>query len=245
MIVGCGFPEAEAGDEPRPARRAARRAAADGGRHDRQPLLRLEPADDPHGVPRDPGGRGRCVRRRRGRVDLPGRRLSEGRRRAPSPADGLGRRDRERLHPDGPDRRERRRAVRRRARGDGPLCAALAGARGRGAGVRPLRPRDHAVREGGRHGGVARRRPARELDARGARRPRSRLPPRGQGDGRQLLPAERRRCRGRRHERGAGARARDLAARADHRLVRLRPRSGDHGRGADRGGPQGARARRA
>ena len=33
-----------------PARRAARRAARDGARHDRQPLLRVEPADDPHGA---------------------------------------------------------------------------------------------------------------------------------------------------------------------------------------------------
>ena len=38
-----------------------------------------------------------------------------------------------------------------------------------------------------------------------------------------------------------GARARDLSARAESRLLRLRPRPGDHGRGADRGGPQGAR----
>ena len=26
--------------------------------HDRQPLLRVEPADDPHGLPRDPAGEG-------------------------------------------------------------------------------------------------------------------------------------------------------------------------------------------
>ena len=58
VIVGCGFPQDEAGHEPRPARGAARGAARVGARHDRQPLLRLEPADDPDGVPRDPRRRG-------------------------------------------------------------------------------------------------------------------------------------------------------------------------------------------
>ena len=68
--------------------------------------------------------------------------------------------DRERLHPDGPDRRERRRAIRRLARGHGPFCAAFAGARRRRAGVGLLRARADAVHEGGRHRCLGRRRAA-------------------------------------------------------------------------------------
>ena len=145
------LPAGEAGDEPRPPRRAARRAAQERAGHDREPLLRLVAADRAHGVPRDQGGRGRRLRRRGRRVDLPGRRLPEGLRGAAPEARRRGR-DRERLHPDGPHRRERRRALRRLARRHGPLRAALAGARGRGAGVRLLRTRADAVHEGGRHG---------------------------------------------------------------------------------------------
>ena len=55
---------------------------------------------------------------------------------APSRALRRRRADRERLHPDGADGGERRRALGRLARGHGPLRAAVAGARGRGAGVR-------------------------------------------------------------------------------------------------------------
>ena len=154
------LPGAAAGHEPRPPRRAARRLAAGGRRHHRQPLLRVESPDDSHGLPRDPGRGGRGVRGGRRGVDLPGQRLPEGRRRAASPADRVGRRDRQRLHPDGDDGGERRGALRRRAGGDGPLRAALARAGRRGSAVRTLRPRDHAVHEGGRHGRLPGRRPA-------------------------------------------------------------------------------------
>ena len=51
--------------------------------HHRQPLLRLEPSSDPHGVSRDPGRRRTSVRRRRRRVDFSGERLPA-RRRCPS-----------------------------------------------------------------------------------------------------------------------------------------------------------------
>ena len=153
VMVGCGFPQDRQGMNLGAPRGAARRAAGDGARHDRQPLLRVEPADDPDGVPRDPRRRGRRVRRRRRRVDHAGRRLSEGRGGAAPEAVRRRRADRERLHPDGADGRERRRAVGRLARGHGPLRAAVAGARGRRAGLRLLRARDHAVgrrREGRR-----------------------------------------------------------------------------------------------
>ena len=53
------LPAGSAGDEPRAPRGAARRPARDGSRHDGEPLLRIEPADDPHGVPRDSRRRGR------------------------------------------------------------------------------------------------------------------------------------------------------------------------------------------
>ena len=84
---------------------------------DRQPLLRLLAADDPDGLPRDQGRRGRPVhrRRRRGRLALP---------RAPAvrPAPAARRlrgRALQRLHPDGAHGRERRRALQRLARGAG------------------------------------------------------------------------------------------------------------------------------
>ncbi len=57
-----------------------------------------------------------------------------------------------------------------------------------------------------------------------------------QGHGRQLVPAERRRGRGGRHERAARRRARHQAARPDRRVVRLRRRARDHGRRPDRRG---------
>ena len=183
-----------AGDEPRAARRAARRAAGDGAGHDGQPLLRVEPADDPHGLPRDQGRRGRGVRRGRRRVDVAGERLPEVGGGAPPRALRRRRADRERLHPDGPHRRERRRALGRLARGHGPVRAAVAGARRRGTGLGVLRARDHAVR--GRRG---RRRPAAIVDLREARRARARVQARREGHGRQRVPAERRRGGGRRH----------------------------------------------
>ena len=125
----------------------------------------------------------------------------EGRRRAASPADRLGRRDRQRLHPDGDDGGERRGALRRRAGGDGPLRAALARAGRRGAAVRTLRPRDHAVHEGGRHGRLPGRRASAAVDAGGAGAARACLQGGRESDGRQLVPAERRRCGRRRDER--------------------------------------------
>ena len=241
VMVGCGFPQEKQGMN------LARRAALLAGlpktraRDDRQPLLRLVAADDAHGVPRDQGGRGRCLRRRRRRVDLAGRRLPEGRRGAAPEALRRGR-DRERLHPDGPDRGERRRALRRLARGHGPLRAALAGARGGGAGVRLLRARADAVHEGGRHGRLRRRRPAALVDAREAAGAPAGLQAGRQGHRRQLVPAERRRRGARDHVRGARGRARRQAAGAHHRRVGHRARPGDHGRRPDRRRARGARA---
>ena len=74
LMMGCGFQAGEQGYN------IGRNAALLAGhrpsrpRHDRQPLLRLLAADDPDGLPRDQGRRGRPVhrRRRRGRLALPG-----------------------------------------------------------------------------------------------------------------------------------------------------------------------------
>ena len=89
-----------------------------------------------------------------------------------------------------------------------------------------------------------RRRAAPLLDAREARGARARVQAGRQGDGRQLVPAERRRGGGCRHVGRARPRARGQAARPDHRVDRLGRRAGDHGRRPDRGGAQGARRMR-
>ena len=99
-----------------------------------------------------------------------------------------------------------------------------------GAGVRLLRARDRAVHEGGRHRRRGRRRPAPLLDAREARPAGSRLQAGREGDGGQLVPAERRRGRARDHVRGEGAGARGEAAGAHHRHGGDGPRPRDHGR---------------
>ena len=60
LIIGCAFPEGEAGLQPGPHRGAHRGPAGLGRRRHRQPLLRLVDAGDPHRRRRDPHGcRGR------------------------------------------------------------------------------------------------------------------------------------------------------------------------------------------
>ncbi len=105
--------------------------------------------------------------------------------------------DRERLHPDGADCRERGRALGRLARGHGPLRTAVAGTRGRG----PRTQASSLVRS--RPGTESRRttvpRPESTLEklaAAGARVQAGR-----EGHRRELLPAQRRRRRCGRHER--------------------------------------------
>ena len=165
VIVGCGFPAGEAGDEPRPARCAPRRAAGDRAGHDREPFLRLVSLQTIrmafHAIKAGEGD-AFVAAGVESISQVNGYPKSRGR--APPRALRRRRADRERLHPDGPHGRERRRAVGRLARRHGPLRAAVAGARRRGAGVRVLRARDHAVR-----GRRRRRRAAALLDAREAR----------------------------------------------------------------------------
>ena len=147
---GLRLPDGRGGLQHRPQRRAAGRARPSHPGHDGQPLLRLLAADDPDGLPRDQGRRGRPVhrRRRRGRLALPG----AGAVRPALAARRLRRRAVQRLHPDGAHGRERRQALQRQPRGAGRVGGDLAEPRGRGARVRPLRPRDrrreHARRRG-------------------------------------------------------------------------------------------------
>ena len=180
LIVGCGLPGGEQGfnlgararGEARPRRRR---------RYDDHPLLLVQPAVHPHGLPRDQGRRGRRLRQRRRRDGQP---LHQGQqrlaarhpgsrvRRRPG-ALGQGGRRRlslvrpprvgqhpRRLHRDGPDRRERRRAQGHLPRGAGRVRRPLAEPRREGDRQRVLGARDHrghlAERRGRRQG----RRPA-------------------------------------------------------------------------------------
>ena len=128
------------------------------------------------------------------------------RRRLARPA--RGRRGPRRLHRHGPDRRERRGAARDHPRRPGRVRRPVAEPGREGAGQRLLAARHHARHAARRHRGERRRRPAAGHHAREGGRTQARVPPRRHRHGRQLLPAERRRGRGRHHERPQGRRAR-------------------------------------
>ncbi len=64
VVMGCVMQVGEQGVEHRPQRRAGRRLARDGARHDRRPPVRLQPAGGPL---RGPGCDRRRLRRGRGR----------------------------------------------------------------------------------------------------------------------------------------------------------------------------------
>ena len=134
-----------AGLQRRPQRGAAGRPGPPRPRLHRQPLLRLLADDDPDGVSRHPRRRGRPVHRRRGRGGLArraGRRDDGGdQERQAQRLRGLALR---RLHPDGDDRRERRRALQRHPRAAGRVGGDLPEPRRRGPRLRPLRRRDRA-----------------------------------------------------------------------------------------------------
>ena len=158
-----------AGLQPRPRRGAPRRHGRR-ARHDRQPLLLVVAADDPHGCARDQVRRGRRVRRRGRRVREPVRQGSLGRqprhhqrplRRRARPHEGApggggthvdaGRGPARHLHRDGPDRGERGAGRGRDPRGDGRVRGAVAAARGGVAAQRLLRAGDHPDHPAGRH----------------------------------------------------------------------------------------------
>src|SRR5215213_695238 len=73
ILMGCGFPMGEQGyNIGRNAQLLRRDRPSRAGRHG-EPVLLVVAPDAADGLPRDPGGRGRPVRRRgrRGRVALP------------------------------------------------------------------------------------------------------------------------------------------------------------------------------
>ena len=225
LMMGCGFQAGEQGYNIGRNAAAAGRDRSSRPRHDRQPLLCLVAADDPDGLPRDRGRRGRPVhrRRRRGRLALRGRQLP-----VPPAARRLRGRAVQRLHPDGPDRRERRRALQRLARVPGRVGRDLAAARRRRPRLGPLRPRD-------RRGRRSRRtrsprddgpRPGTTVEKLAELKPA--FKPDGTVTAGNACPLERRR-RGRARDVGReGGGARAQAARPHHRLLRRRrsaPRS--------------------
>ena len=223
----------------RPRRRDPRRARRRPGR-DRQPLLLVEPADDPHGGPRHQGRRGRLLHRRRRRDRQPlrqrrqrhgaerdlqaGRRAHRGafagRAGAVDAAGGPARH----LHRDGPDRRERgarSRTSPARRWTSSPRSASNAPSPTSRTASSPTRsPRSRCPTAPG----VDRRRAAGRHDGRGAGQPQAGVPPRRPDHRRQRLPAQRRRRGGARDERHEGGGARPHAA-GPHRVVRRLRRS--------------------
>ena len=180
-----------------------------------------------------------ALRRRRG----PHRRVRRGRPGLARPA--RGRPAARHLHRDGPDGRERRPAARPRPQGARRVRRPLAEPRREGHRRRLLGARDHPGHPPRRHGRVHRRRPARRRDLRRHRAARPGLPPRRRRHRGQLLRAQRRRRRGRHHERHQGRRARPHPAGADRVDRRVRPLPRDHGPRPGRGDQAGAHARRA
>ncbi len=130
IMMGCGFCEGEQGNNV--GRVAGLLSGID--HHvpgdDRQPLLRILAADRADGLPRDQDRRGRHLHRRRRRGRL-ARRTGRGVRVQPRRR-RLGGRGLRRLHPDGHDRRERRRALQSQPRVPGRMGRDLPGPRRRG-----------------------------------------------------------------------------------------------------------------
>ncbi len=184
-----------------------RQARGGNDRGHRLAVLRVLSRRDPACLQRDQERRGRRIHRCRSRVRLALQRAQRGRRRR-RPQREAHRRPRglpERLHRHGDHRGQRRQQVRRHPRSDGRLRAAIPAPRRRLAGVGLLRSRDRPGEAGRRQRGEQGRRPpsrrrrhAREarISTGGIRRRRC--------DGRQLLPAQRRRGRGSDHVRHEG-----------------------------------------
>ena len=199
-----------------------------------EPLLRLVAADDPHGLPRDQGGRGRPVRRGRGRVGLP-----RGRRRAGA-VPPEARRLRGSLYdvyiPMGRRRRTSRSAARSAAR---PRTSGRSTSQGRAVAAaasghfdREIVPVDvpEARDDDGNVTAEARTvtkddGPRAGHDDGGPGEPQARLPRGRTGHRRQLVPAQRRRRRRARDVRGQGG-APAASRRAPASSPRPSPRSG-------------------
>ena len=176
LYWGCADPSGKHGSNLARVDRRARRHGPP-ARGDGEPLLRELDPDDADGLPRDQGGRGRRLRRRRGRVRLAVHELRRCRRqrgRQPEPpvrgCRRAQRRDRphqrdvdrpargrpapRRLPRDGPDRGERRHVPRRLAPAPGRVGRHEPEPRREGHRRRVLRTRDPARHDAGRHGGL-------------------------------------------------------------------------------------------
>ena len=235
-------------------------------RHHDHPLLLLLGADLPDGLPRDQGRRGRRLHLRRRRDGLP---LRQGHLRPhprhPQPAVRGGA-----ARAPTSTRRAARTGTTRATTAKLPDIYIAMGqtaenvARMRGLdrkeldefGVRSQNLAEKAINDGFWANEITpvttpdgtmvveRRRPARRRHLRGDLPAQAGLPPRRRGDGRQLLPAQRRRGRGDHHVRHQGQGARPHAAGPDRLHRRHRPLPRDHGPRPGRGDQAGAEARR-
>ena len=205
IMMGCGFQAGEQGYNIGRNAGAAGRHRPPRPRHDRQPLLRLLAADDPHGLPRDQGRRGRPVhrRRRRGRLAL--------RRRADfefhPQLDGSEGAPYNVYIPMGmtAENVAERCNVTREAQDEWAAISQQRAVAARDCGHfdREIVP----VHDARRHEVTQGRRPAPRHDGREARRAQAGVQARRHRHRRQRLPAQRRRRRGARDVRGAGARS--------------------------------------
>ena len=223
LYLGCGLPGGEAGNNMARIVTTLLGYEIPGATH--HPLLLLLGADLADGVPRDQGRRGRRLHlgRRRDGLPLPVRHVGPhpqhqepALRRCPAAHRGLragrqglarparGRPGPRHLHRDGTDRRERRPAARPRPQGARRVRRTVAEPGREGDRRRLLGAGDHAGHPRRRHRRREGRRPARRRHLRRDLAARPGLPARRRGHGRQLLPAQRRRRRGRDHVRHEG-----------------------------------------
>ena len=145
VIAGCGQPQGlQANNIARIAVLLSDKLGQQTNGLDRLALLRVGPRRDPHRRQQHRRRTGRHLHRRGRRVRLALQRAAGGDAPARTSTSDLkgSERPARRVHRDGPDRRERRGALRRLARAAGRVRPALAGARGGRAGERVLRSRD-------------------------------------------------------------------------------------------------------
>ena len=232
LMLGCGLPGGEQGSTWPAWWRCS--WATTTSRHHADPVLRVVPADHPDGHPRHQGRRRRRVRLRRSGDGQPVRQGQQRlaarhqepavrRGRGAAPAARRGRRRLARPAPDGllPDAYI---AMGQTAENVAQLAGISRAEQDEFAvrsqnlaeqahRARLLRARDHAGHPSRRHPVSARTTaPAPGVTSRRVAAAQAGLPPRRVGHRRQLLPAQRRRGRGRGDERHQGARARDHPA---------------------------------
>ena len=251
---GLRVPGGRAGLQRRPQRAVVGgdRSSRAGG--DGQPVLRVVVADDPDGLSCGEG-RARAISTSRPGVECVSRGAAQTFPLMNHRIDGTQRHGLQRLHLDGDHGRERRRALQgrrvsprmsgRRCRSSGrwrPATAAISTARS--SASRSPRLHDAGGDVIAAHTVAARRRAAARHHGGEARRAQAGVQARRLGDGRQRLPAQRRRRRRAGDVRGQSPRAGPHAAGADHRVLGRRGAPGDHGPRSDPRDQSRARAGR-